>query len=482
MRFAAVAAICISFASGSYLAFNLSHPRRYVFPDVARAPEISPRSLPSAVTAETQPLQTPIQQGPETVAVAESTPEPAAAPAAAPSEPPLIPVEISSTAADESPQGFRVGLTPVWTPLIAGVLPGLAGNSVPAAPSEPRVTSNDEPITQPRSDQDAPDLSELNKSITAAEHALRPAPAASPSEFTGHASSEVAQGIPSTSDSTRESPSVAMLQPKDLPVPELSAEKSPTPSASTESSTDRAGTEQIRREEAVAPSPTKPDEPSAKIANAPPIPRPSQGIQQHPSPAGNISLTQSRENARKTREPVLPRSSARLYSSTTNTVLKPQPAEQKSEPEVSAPPPPPPAPDVASKSVNREPSGKTDVTGDLRRFAASYVRGQEKGDVANQEGYYAGSVHFYKEGDLSWTRIAAATRRFSQTSGPKHYSIAPANVHGPVDGGVWVVEQPYTWSKSNGAHVQTGRSVLRMRVIPSGRGGYKITSVEEVGS
>jgi hypothetical protein len=80
MHFAAVAAICISFASGGYLAFNLSHPRSYVFPELARALENSPRSLPSAVTAETQPLQTPIQQRLETVTVAESTPEPAPAP------------------------------------------------------------------------------------------------------------------------------------------------------------------------------------------------------------------------------------------------------------------------------------------------------------------------------------------------------------------------------------------------------------------
>jgi hypothetical protein len=29
--------------------------------------------------------------------------------------------------------------------------------------------------------------------------------------------------------------------------------------------------------------------------------------------------------------------------------------------------------------------------------------------------------------------------------------------------------------------VRTGKSVLRMRVIPAGRGHFKITSVEEIG-
>jgi hypothetical protein len=137
--------------------------------------------------------------------------------------------------------------------------------------------------------------------------------------------------------------------------------------------------------------------------------------------------------------------------------------------------------DVPSKSVNRDRGGGTDVAADLRRFAANYVREQEKDDVAGQERYYAGSVHFYGEGDLSWTRIAAATRRYHQNSRQRRYGISPASVRGPVDGGFWIVEQPYTWSKSDGTRVQTGKSVVRMRVVASGHGDFKITSVEEVG-
>jgi hypothetical protein len=509
MRFAAVIAICMSFASGSYFAFNLSHPRRFELADLTRARDVSPRGAPSETT-ETQPLPTPIQQRLETAA--ESTPEPATP---APSAPISQTAEISSSPPDESPPIFHKGLTPVWAPLIAGILPGLTGNSVPEITSEtrdysngesnfregltpvwapliagvlpdlpdnsvPEITSetrdysNEESDGQMPSNEGAPELSGSNKAMIAAEQSATAEPAASPSETTGEASSKVAQEVPSTSDSTREPPSVAMLQPNNLPDLESSPEISPTPAASAELSTEKSGAAQ----QAVT-LPAKSDE--RKIVIATPVPSPSHAIQQQPSPVGDISLSQSRADTRKSRELALARSSARLYSSTTSTVLKPQPPEQKTETEASAPPPPAPPPEVTPKSVSRERGGKTDVTGELQRFAASYVREQEKGDVANQESYYAGSVHFYKEGDLSWTRISAATRRFNRTSGPKRYSIAPANVHGPVDGGFFIVEQPYTWSKSNGGHVQTGRSVLRMRVIPSGRGGYKITSIEEVG-
>jgi hypothetical protein len=468
MRFAAVIAICISFASGSYFAFNLSHPRRFELADLTRARDVSPRGAPSETT-ETQPLPTPIQQRLETAA--ESTPEPATP---APSAPISQTAEISSSPPDESPPIFHKGLTPVWAPLIAGVLPDLPDNSVPEITSETRDYSNEESNGQMPSNEGAPELSGSNKAMIAAEQSATAEPAASPSETTGEASSKVAQEVPSTSDSTREPPSVAMLQPNNLPDLEGSPEISPTPAASAELSTEKSGAAQ----QAVT-LPAKSDE--RKIVIATPVPSPSHAIQQQPSPVGDISLSQSRADTRKSRELALARSSARLYSSTTSTVLKPQPPEQKTETEASAPPPPAPPPEVTPKSVSRERGGKTDVTGELQRFAASYVREQEKGDVANQESYYAGSVHFYKEGDLSWTRISAATRRFNRTSGPKRYSIAPANVHGPVDGGFFIVEQPYTWSKSNGGHVQTGRSVLRMRVIPSGRGGYKITSIEEVG-
>jgi hypothetical protein len=132
--------------------------------------------------------------------------------------------------------------------------------------------------------------------------------------------------------------------------------------------------------------------------------------------------------------------------------------------------------------VNRERKGDTDVAGDLRRFAANYLRADEKEDVSDQERFYAGSVHFYGEGDLGWARIAAATHRYHQNAHQRRYIISQsASVRGPVDGGFWVIEQPFGWTKSDGTRVQTGRSVLRMRVIPIGNGDFKITSIEQVG-
>jgi hypothetical protein len=137
--------------------------------------------------------------------------------------------------------------------------------------------------------------------------------------------------------------------------------------------------------------------------------------------------------------------------------------------------------EIPAKSANRERQGETDIAGDLRRFAVNYLRADEKEDVSDLERFYAGSVRFYGEGDLSWGSVAAATRRYHQKEHQRRYIISrSASVQGPVNGGFWVIEQPFNWTKADGAHLQTGRSVLRMRVIKSGHEDFKITSIEEV--
>jgi hypothetical protein len=180
------------------------------------------------------------------------------------------------------------------------------------------------------------------------------------------------------------------------------------------------------------------------------------------------------EGARKARQIELTQSFARLYSSKPTPPPTTPTPQQRDEAEASTPPVQEPAP---SKSVGPERGAGTDMTGDLRRFAASYLLADEREDVASQAGYYAGSVHFYGEGDLSWTRIAAATRRYHQSSRQRRYAISAASIRGPVNGGFWIIEQPFSWTKMVGTRVQTGRSVLRMWVIPWGRGNFKITSI-----
>jgi hypothetical protein len=77
--------------------------------------------------------------------------------------------------------------------------------------------------------------------------------------------------------------------------------------------------------------------------------------------------------------------------------------------------------------------------------------------------------------------IVAATRRYHQDAHQRQYIISlSATAREPVNGGYWIVEQPFGWTKSNGTRVHTGRSVLRIRVIASGHGNFKITSIEEV--
>jgi hypothetical protein len=120
-----------TFACGTYLAFDLSHPRRFKFSHLTLTPDIRPRSAPSAVMVEAQPFQSPTQQRPQVVA--ESTPESAVP---VPVEPSSTPIEVSSSPS-ESPPGVGIESTPVWAPLVAGILSGLAGNFVAETPSKP---------------------------------------------------------------------------------------------------------------------------------------------------------------------------------------------------------------------------------------------------------------------------------------------------------------------------------------------------------
>jgi hypothetical protein len=490
MRFAALIAVCITFACGAYLAFDLSHPRPLELIDLAPAPETLPHSSPSSDMIEAQPSPPPLtgqedelitRPGSESVVSAASAKE-----SWSTSHEPKYPFSPGA----ESPPALRVEATPIWAPFVTGIAPERAGNfaarplsEFPSAPDPPAVV-----MLQP-SDSPPPELS-------VAKSPGRPSPGAeSPLALrveatpiwapflTGillaRAGNFAAQPL-SESPSAPDPPAVVMLQPSDSPTSELSVAKSPAPPANSEASTrenSKPGQNADQREVAATPSP-KSSEPSVvrSVASAERDRQP--GSQQQAGPFGRISLPKAQGRAQKAREIALDRSSASLYLSRPTPPPTTPPPEQNRQPDAPAPPPPV---DTPSKSSDRDRGGQMDVGGDLRRFAASYVQEREKQDVTGQERYYAGSVHFYGEGDLSWTRIAAATRRYQRNSGQRRYSVLPANVRGPVDGGFWIVDQPYTWSKSDGRRVQTGKSVLRMRVIPSGHGHFKITSIEEIG-
>jgi hypothetical protein len=485
MRFVGLIAICVVFACSAYLALDLPHPMPLGFGNIALTPKTLPHSTPSSIATGAQPSQ-PSVTAQQMEVIAQSVPESAvsASPTSESWSTSRDRRSFSSSATD-SPPGLRVEATPIWAPVATGISPDWAGNMAAETLSKSEVSAERGTRLAAPSKEDPPDSSESKVSMAAAEQ-VPGLTNLTTSENPGNVPSDQAQHAPATTDPTAElpsiaeSPSIVMLQPSDLPIPEPSVAKPPTPSANSEPSTrENAGPKQNADHGEVAATPShKSNEPSVipAVATAEPdrLPR----SQRQAGLVGKISLTQPQGKVRKAREIALDRSSANLYVSRPTPPPSPSPVEQKTESVASAPPPPVDAP---SKSSNRDSSGETDVGGDLRRFAASYVREQEKEDVAGQERYYAGSVHFYGEGDLSWTRIAAATRRYHRDSGQRRYNVLPANVRGPVDGGFWFVDQPYTWSKSEGTHVQTGKSVLRMRVIPSGRGRFKITSIEQVG-
>ena len=139
-----------------------------------------------------------------------------------------------------------------------------------------------------------------------------------------------------------------------------------------------------------------------------------------------------------------------------------------------------PAKDNPSKRADYPPK-QSDQTGDLQRFASDFVRTDQSGSVADEHRFYADSVHFYGEGDLSWAGVSAATRRYHQEKQNRRYgAVSPAVVRGPVNGGLYIVDQPVSWSQMDGSRITRGRSVLRLRVVPTGR-AWKITSIEDVG-
>jgi hypothetical protein len=142
---------------------------------------------------------------------------------------------------------------------------------------------------------------------------------------------------------------------------------------------------------------------------------------------------------------------------------------------------PPSVRDYLSNTQDR-PSKPPNTSQDLRRFASSFLQADQTGNIAEQHRFFADSVHFYHEGDLSWAGVAAATRRYHQERQNRRYGAeGTATVKGPVNGGFYVVEQPVSWSRSDGSRVTRGRSVLRLRVVPTDRNGWKITSIEEIG-
>jgi hypothetical protein len=127
-------------------------------------------------------------------------------------------------------------------------------------------------------------------------------------------------------------------------------------------------------------------------------------------------------------------------------------------------------------------SQSRNLTENLQRFASDFVRANQDDNFAEQHRFFAESVHFYREGDLSLAGVEAATRRYRREKLSKRSEVAePAAATGPVNGGFFVIDQPVRWTQSEGTKVKQGRSVLRLRVVPIDHGGWKITSIDEVG-
>jgi hypothetical protein len=139
---------------------------------------------------------------------------------------------------------------------------------------------------------------------------------------------------------------------------------------------------------------------------------------------------------------------------------------------------------VESSTVQRtkgHDSPSPDFSDTLQQFASDFVRANQTDNIAEEYRFFAESVHFYREGDLSLASVVAATQRHHRDQQAKRSEPeGPAVATGPVNGGFFVIQQPVRWSQAQGSKVTQGRSVLQLRVVPINHGGWKITSIDEV--
>jgi hypothetical protein len=138
----------------------------------------------------------------------------------------------------------------------------------------------------------------------------------------------------------------------------------------------------------------------------------------------------------------------------------------------------PPAESSGDPAIDRSPS--RELSENIQRFASDFVRANQTEDFREQHRFFADSVHFYREGDLSLAGVEAATRRYRRDQQSKHPEVAgPAVATGPVNGGFFVIQQPVRWTESQGSKITRHQSVLHLRVVPVSHGDWKITSIDE---
>ena len=138
----------------------------------------------------------------------------------------------------------------------------------------------------------------------------------------------------------------------------------------------------------------------------------------------------------------------------------------------------PPAESSGDPAIDRSPS--RELSENIQRFASDFVRANQTEDFREQHRFFADSVHFYREGDLSLAGVEAATRRYRRDQQSKHPEVAgPAVATGPVNGGFFVIQHPVRWTESQGSKITRHQSVLHLRVVPVSHGDWKITSIDE---
>ena len=390
-QYVTLAALCVTLASSAYLARDLLRSKHVGFRDLTLGPQTFPHASPSSALASASPAS---QQHQELAAVSESQPAVVSAPI---SEPSPSSVESSSppSVVENSPIS-QIETTIVWSPIVSGVSPGAHRN--PSTLEAPTSASSE--------------LQQHQESTAVSE--TQPAVASAPISEPSSPTVEFSFSTPGVTE--------------DSPVPRIETIVwSPIVSGVSPGARRDPSMVAIEKPEAESDSETV---------------GVGQSLARHTNPFGAASsklparvgspdhLLKKLEGPQKTRQNAPVQSSARLYFSKTTSPPKAAPSQQLDEVEASTPPD---QGTTASKNASEQPGTGTGVTGDLRRFAASYLRADEGEDAKSQAGYYAGSVHFYNEGDLSWTRIAAATRRYHQSSPQRRYVISAASVRGPVN-------------------------------------------------
>lgn len=137
---------------------------------------------------------------------------------------------------------------------------------------------------------------------------------------------------------------------------------------------------------------------------------------------------------------------------------------------------PEPSPEIPAES----PSGPQSLSPEtVTNFVQSYLRDNEKNDLARQLSYYAYPVDYFTHGEVGKDFVTRDNRRYMQRWPERTYQLsAPVKFAAGPKAGETVVEFPIAFKVRNSQHKVSGRTRNFWTIRPEGD-GLKIFAIKE---